>query len=103
MSDRHETTLDADGFEWDENKRVTNLAKHGFDFEDVTVVFLEPHIDFALKFRAEPRRQATGVVDGRCVAVIYTMRGRTIRIISARRARENEERVYRATLARGDP
>lgn len=103
MSDQHDTSLDADGFEWDENKRQSNIAKHDLDFEDVIAIFLEPHLDFALKYKAEPRRQATGLVGGRLVAVIYTLRGNTIRIISARRARKNEERAYRALFARGDP
>ena len=103
MSDRNGMSLDADGFEWDENKRQSNIDKHGLDFEDVIAIFLEPHLDFALKYKAEQRRQATGLVSGRLVAVIYTMRDNTVRIISARRARKNEERAYRALFARGDP
>lgn len=101
MSDHHESTLGASGFEWDEKKRDSNIAKHGFDFEDVMVIFFDPHTDIALKYRAEPRRQATGFVGERCVAVIYTLRGTVIRIISARRARKYEERNCRALLDRG--
>ncbi|MCO4053611.1 MAG: BrnT family toxin [Bosea sp.] len=36
-----------------------------------------------------------GELEGRIFAVIFTMRGDTIRIITPRRARNNEERAYR--------
>jgi len=31
-------------FEWDENKRLSNLAKHGLDFVDAVVVFSDQHL-----------------------------------------------------------
>ena len=30
-------------FEWDEDKRMSNLAKHDVDFTDVIFVFDDPH------------------------------------------------------------
>lgn len=103
MDDQHENSLDAWSFEWDENKRRTNIIKHSLDFRDVIDVFFQPYMDIALAYPKEPRRQATGMVGGRLVAVIYTLRGDAIRIISARRARDNEQRAYRALYDRGDP
>ena len=103
MRDRQETTLDATGFEWDENKRLKNIAKHGIDFIDALDVFLEPHLDEPLSYPHEARRKALGPIGDRLVAVIYTWRGTSIRIISARRARANEQRAYRALHPRGDP
>ncbi|MDR3493342.1 MAG: BrnT family toxin [Ancalomicrobiaceae bacterium] len=103
MSNQDENDLDASGFEWDENKRQSNIAKHGIDFEDILPIFYSPHLDFALKFEKEPRRQATGMIGELCFAVIYTMRGTVVRIISTRRARKNEERAYREIHGRGDP
>ena len=29
-------------FEWDENKRRSNIIKHGIDFSDATEVFYDP-------------------------------------------------------------
>jgi uncharacterized DUF497 family protein len=52
-------------FEWDEDKRLLNLEKHGLDFIDVQVLF------------------------------DWTWREETRRIISFRRARHGEERAYR--------
>ncbi|MFQ5730311.1 MAG: BrnT family toxin [Waddliaceae bacterium] len=37
-----------------------------------------------------------GEVNNRIIAVVYTPRGDKIRIISARKARKNEERKYRS-------
>jgi hypothetical protein len=32
-------------FEWDEQKRLSNLEKHGLDFLDAAVVFETPHVE----------------------------------------------------------
>lgn len=103
MCDHHDGFLDATGFEWDENKRLANIVKHGIDFEDALEVFFEPHLDEALNHPLEARRKALGPIGDHLVAVIYTWRGTSIRIISVRRARANEQRAYRALHPRGDP
>ncbi len=103
MDDHHDNSLEATGFEWDEPKRLGNIEKHGIDFEDVVDLFFEPHLDEALSYPHEARRKALGPVHGRLVAVIYTWRGTSIRIISARRVRPNERRAYRALHDPGDP
>lgn len=103
MSDHYDTLLEITGFEWDETKRLANIAKHGLDFEDAIDVFFGPHIDEALTYPHEARRKALGPVDGSLVAVIYTWRGTSVRIISVRRARTNERRTYRALHGPGDP
>lgn len=103
MSDRHATSLEVSGFEWDENKRLANISKHGIDFQDALDVFFEPHLDEALTYPKEARRKALGMSAGSLVAAIYTWRGTSIRIISVRRARPNERRAYRALHDPGDP
>ena len=82
-------------FEWDEAKRATNLAKHRIDFLRATTVLMKPNVDVASDRAGETRRKATGPIDGRLVTVVYTLRGSTVRIISARRAWKNEQRAYR--------
>jgi len=64
-------------FEWDEAKRVTNIAKHGIE-------------------AGEDRQRAIGIVQGVHVAVVFTLRGSAIRIISARRARHGEREQHQA-------
>jgi uncharacterized DUF497 family protein len=60
--------------EWDENKRLSNIAKHGFDFLDVEEVLYEIH--------------------GRFATVVFPMRGDDYRIITIRSARNDERGKY---------
>jgi len=82
-------------FEWDKDKRNTNIAKHRIDFEDADVVFEGPHLlSNARDVAGEQRWLATGMIDDVHVTVIYTLRGDVVRIISMRKARKNERRRY---------
>jgi uncharacterized DUF497 family protein len=83
------------GFQWDARKSQANSAKHGIDFDDATEVFYGLHVVRRSKYKAEERWIAIGEMNDRLIAVIYTWRDQKIRIISARRARANEERAYR--------
>jgi len=85
----------ASGFQWDAAKNESNLAKHGIDFDDATEVFHGPHVILESSHNPERRWIAIGECEGRLIAVIFTCRSNEIRIISARRARKNEERTYR--------
>jgi uncharacterized DUF497 family protein len=89
-------------FEWDERKRQSNLAKHGLDFPDVSAVFEEPHIVVPSAYEGgEDRFLAIGVLEGRLVTVVYTIRSEAIRIISFRRARHEERQKYQELYGRG--
>jgi len=80
-------------FEWDENKNKANIEKHGLDFQDAPEVFLKRHITMeSTRSRAEQRYITIGVCGYSAVAVVYTKRGETIRIISFRRANRKERR-----------
>ena len=84
-------------YEWDEAKREANLRKHGLDFDDADSVFENPNkITFAVSGRAEPRWRDIALVEscGTVFALVYTVRGYNIRIISFRRASRRERRVY---------
>lgn len=82
-------------FEWDPEKRRRNIAKHRIDFLDARKVFEQPHFVKRSDRKGEKRFLATGPVEGRLITVAYTVRGGNIRIISARKARDNEQRQYR--------
>jgi hypothetical protein len=82
------------GFEWDSKKRELNLRKHRIDFEDAIEVFDGP-ILVRRSDREEERWIAIGSLESRLIAVVFTRRADVIRIISARRARKNEENEYR--------
>jgi uncharacterized protein len=84
-----------DRFDWNERKRELNLAKHGIDFEDATEIFYGPVILHRSDRNSEERWIAIGSLEDRLITVVFTRRADVIRIISARRARKNEEREYR--------
>ena len=82
--------------EWDPRKAAANSRKHGVSFEDASAVLYD---EFALTVEDPHRdeeRFATLGLDaiGRLVVVVYTWRGETIRVISARRATARERRAY---------
>jgi uncharacterized DUF497 family protein len=84
-------------FEWDERKNQVNIAKHGISFLSASRVFRGPVINKPDDRHdyGETRMIAIGVAEGREIAVVYTMRGDTCRIISVRRAGRDERRAYR--------
>ncbi|MEM7531812.1 MAG: BrnT family toxin [Chloroflexota bacterium] len=82
-------------FEWDENKRLTNLEKHGLDFRYVDEVFEDVHVTIDANQKGDERRYLViGKLDSKFVTVIYTPRGDKYRIISMRRSRNGEKRKY---------
>jgi uncharacterized DUF497 family protein len=85
----------ASGFNWDARKSELNLAKHGIDFDDAIEVFYGPIVLRRSDRNNEERWVAIGHSENRLIAVVFTRRENFIRIISARRARRNEEREYR--------
>ena len=88
-------------FEWDEQKRATNLRKHGLDFEDVIEMFEEPWLRRRSDRDGEQRWKAIGLLRGIEVTVIYTMRGNVRRIISARKAAKHELETYHQAFSGG--
>jgi uncharacterized DUF497 family protein len=83
------------GFEWDDDKSRANLNKHGIDFDDASDIFYGPVVLRQSDRDNEERWIAIGSLEDRLIAVVFTRRVDAIRIISARRARKNEERDYR--------
>jgi len=84
-------------FEWDDPKRLGNTAKHGVRFEYALRVFADPNRIDAEDARddyGEERRLTIGDIDGRIFAVVYTERGQSVRLISARKADKRERREY---------
>lgn len=82
-------------FEWDENKRKYNFEKHSIDFRDVIEIFDDPNrIEFECIRHEEIRFQTIGRVNDIVLFCVYTIRGGKKRIISVRRASENERKAY---------
>lgn len=73
-------------FEWDENKRRSNLNKHGIDFIDAAKIFNRPvleRVDNRYDDYEETRIIALGEVNSVVLFVVYVWRGEVCRIISA--------------------
>jgi uncharacterized DUF497 family protein len=92
-------------FEWDENKRRSNIVKHGIDFADAMQVFRDPaaYTFTSTRGAREQRFVSVGAMSGSLIAVIFTIRGRVIRIISARTARRIERQTYGAEAKKEKP
>jgi uncharacterized DUF497 family protein len=84
-------------YQWDPRKAAGNLKKHGVEFADAVGVFED---EFALWQEdsddyGEERFVAVGRdFLGRLLVVAFTFRNNDIRIISARKATENERKTY---------
>jgi hypothetical protein len=82
-------------FEFDPKKSEANREKHGIDFDKAKALWLD---EFALERPArsgnEVRKMLIAVHGGKLWATIFTERENKIRIISVRRAHNNEEALY---------
>ncbi len=82
-------------FEWDTAKNELNLDKHGMDFETAKSIWLdENRIEIEAPYPIENRWIVIGMVQGKVWAAVYTMRKDVIRMISVRRARVKEVKLY---------
>ncbi len=84
-------------FEWDPDKNEANVAKHGMSFVAAVKVFDDPgriELDSSKPEYGETRNKTIGMVGSKLFTVVHTDRGEVRRIISARRARANEQRQY---------
>jgi uncharacterized protein len=85
-------------FDWDENKAVSNLSKHGVSFEEAKTVFDDPlYVDFYDPAHSDEEDRYLIVGESsqrRLLIASYTERGNLIRLISAREVTRTERKVY---------
>mgnify|MGYP003393097336 CR=1 FL=1 len=82
-------------FEYDDNKSSTNKVKHGIDFEKAKKIWDDEYrLEIAVKETNEPRYLVVGYIDESLWSAIITYRDKNIRIISVRRSRIEEVRIY---------
>lgn len=88
-------------FDWDEEKAVSNLAKHGVSFQEAATVFGDPLSDTFddPDHSAEERRFLIigSSRQGRTLIVSHTDDGETVRIISAREPTSGERESYESS------
>lgn len=83
--------------EYDEAKNLTTTRKHGLSFETAAKAFNDPTAVIIYDedhSTTEERYNLIGAVKGGILFIVYTMRGETIRMISARPATKREKERY---------
>ena len=82
-------------FEFGSDKSTSNLVKHGIDFDEAKALWNDPDlIEIPARTDDEPRYLLVGRMQGKHWAAIITYRSDRIRLISVRRARNEEIVLY---------
>ena len=82
-------------FEYDPKKSNSNRDKHGMDFEEAKNLWLdEDRLQVQAKSDTETRFTLIAKYQAKLWAAFFTMREDRIRIISVRRARDQEKELY---------
>ena len=82
-------------FEFDEQKSLKNKDKHGIDFKEAQRLWLdEKLVEMPARPEGEPRWLVVGKVGEKHWSATITYRGARVRIISVRRARNEEIAIY---------
>jgi uncharacterized protein len=82
-------------FEYDPVKSQINQSKHGIDFEKAKMLWNDSYrVEIQALSTNEPRFMIIGKIDSKNWSAIVTYRGSVVRIISVRRSRDNEVKIY---------
>ena len=82
-------------FEFDEAKSLTNKSKHGIDFVEAQLLWLDGMlIEIPARTSDEPRFLVVGRIGTQHWSAVVTYRDDRVRIISVRRARSEEVEIY---------
>ena len=82
-------------FEYDPDKSRSNKVKHGIDFEEAQVLWGDPDlVEIRARTEDEPRFLMIGKITDRHWSAVITYRSDAIRIISVRRSRPEEVKLY---------
>ncbi len=83
-------------FEFDVGKSHLNKIKHGIDFVEAQAIWSDESLcEVVTRSKRERRFIVTGRIGEKLWSAIVTYRSRRIRIISVRRARNEETNLYR--------
>jgi uncharacterized DUF497 family protein len=82
-------------FEFDPDKSEANQSKHGINFSEAQALWQDPmRIEVPARTLDEPRWLVIGQLEGKLWSAVVTYREHRVRIISVRRAREEEVAIY---------
>jgi hypothetical protein len=81
-------------FEFDHEKSAANREKHGIDFVEAQVLWAVRALEVPVVWPGEPRFLRIAASGSKIWVAVFTYRSGAIRIISVRRARDNERLAY---------
>ena len=82
-------------FEFDETKSIHNKSKHGIDFIEAQSIWGDvDRVIIPAKEMEEPRYLLIDKINKKLWSAIYTTRNGRMRIISVRRSRKEEIKIY---------
>ena len=82
-------------FEFDPNKSEANKLKHGIDFYMARKLWIDPkRVEIPARWVDESRFLIIACLEKDIWSAVYTVRNNRIRIISVRKARDNEKEIY---------
>jgi uncharacterized DUF497 family protein len=92
------STFSTPDFDWDPAKSASNEAKHGLSLAAASALWAGPVVVLPSKHPGELRHLAIGLIEGRHWTVVYSPRDDGLRLISARRSRDNEKALFKNLL-----
>jgi uncharacterized protein len=82
-------------FEFDPEKSRRNKQKHGIDFIEAQALWDDPDLlEIPVQTIDEPRYLVIGLIQGKHWSGVITYGGKKTRIISVRRSRKEERKIY---------
>ena len=82
-------------FEFDAQKSTVNKTKHGVDFVEAQTLWKDfDRLEIRARTEDEPRSLVVGKIGTNNWSAIITYRNKSVRIISVRRSRKEESRLY---------
>lgn len=81
-------------FEFDPDKSAANREKHGIDFVVAQALWSVAALEVPAIWPGEPRFLRIAQMGGKVWVAVFTLRSGQVRIISVRRARDNERAAY---------
>ena len=81
-------------FEFDPEKSRKNREKHGIDFDEAKALWSGVFIEVPVTSVGETRRLVIGKIGDFLWTAVITMRGDSTRLISVRRSRKEEKKLY---------
>jgi len=91
-------------YEWDHAKNLTNIEKHGCDFEDAAELFEGDKLLYQddRQEYGEARFIAMGFISNRVMVAVYTERSPGVtRVISLRKANNREKEKFERRIKNG--